>query len=106
MLKPKQIYGLFNEGDVVTDTEGWYGKKRFIVYRFCGNDWCPTMCVRSANGVKPKMMNMDARDAELRDNPYRPLRNADLKLVARMAAKGVREARREIVMRNNDRRLK
>lgn len=110
MKKPSQLYDIFNENDIVTDSAVW-GNKRFIVQAFHGQLKnlpelrCRSLTTISRSGNKMTLL-MSPEYLELRDNPYRPLKKVDIKTVARMAAKGVREARREIMMRSNNRKLK
>lgn len=111
-MKPEVTYGVLNVGDIVTDPLVW-GKKRFVILRQIGNEYCPSLSVRSvALGTFTMTLEeerarahknpiLDARHVKLVDAPHRPLRKASDAALQLLVNRNVREAHREQQMRNN-----
>ena len=109
-LKNNVIYGmgiLLKKGDIICDfEESTWGNQRFIVDQFFGNSYCRMISTykigMNSRGV---MVNILEYHARLVDAPIRPFRHTDIKVLLKLVQKGVVEAKRELRMRNNTKKI-
>lgn len=94
----------FKVGDTVRLPDVW-GKTLFVIDSFNGNSYLPLASVHFlkkpiANGNR---CNFDIRDMMLINAPKRPLKNIDKKVLAKLYVKSNIEAKREFLIRKNNR---
>lgn len=101
-----KIWKYFKHGDIVRCERVW-GKMLFEVHSFHGNWYCPLMTVYMIG--KPKnsanMCNFDVREAKLISSSHRSFRKLDKDNLLKLVSKGNGEAKRELIMRLNSKRL-
>lgn len=103
-----EIFKYFRKGDIVMDwPHSCWRDTRFVIYSFHGNDYLPLVSAYQLG--KPEtngyMCNFDARLIRLVGAQRRPLRAVDKRVLGRMIKRGVVEARREMMMRINNKTL-
>lgn len=98
----KKVWRYFRRGDIVRCEEIW-GKKLFEVASFHGNWYCPLMTVYESG--KPKTVgnicNFFVPNTKLITSPNRPFQRLPKKALVKLLAKGNEEAKRELIMRKN-----
>ena len=96
----------FRKGDLVRCEEIW-GSRLFEVTGFHGNWYCPLLIVYEFG--KPKtistMCNFDVRATKLISALRRPLQKLPKKALLKLITKGNEEAKRELIMRSNTKKL-
>lgn len=96
-------------GDIVCDSpDSTWGSQRFIVNAFFG---CASWQMLSTYKVDGKHtlgseVNLLQSNARIVDAQNRPFRNTDMRKLLKLITKGVLEAKRELKMRNNVRKIK
>ena len=95
------------KGDIICDfEESTWGNQRFIVDQFFGNSYCRMISTykigMNSRGV---MVNILAYHARLVDSPIRPFRHTNIKVLLKLVQKGIVEAKRELRMRNNTKKI-
>lgn len=98
----RKVWRYFRRGDIVRCEEIW-GKKLFKVHSFHGNWYCPMMTVYECG--KPKTnahaCNFCVTETKLITAPHRPFHRLPKKALVKLLIKGNEEAKRELIMRNN-----
>ncbi len=94
----------FKKGDVVKLPEVW-GDILFEIESFHGNNYLPLATVHFLNrpACNRNRCNFDIRFTVLINSSKRPLKNLDKKLLAKLYVKGNIEAKREFLIRKNNR---
>ena len=98
---------LLKKGDIICDfEESTWGNQRFIVDQFFGNSYCRMISTyKIGMNSRDVMVNILAYHARLVDAPNRPFRHTDIKVLLKLIQKGVVEAKRELRMRNNTKKI-
>ena len=97
------------KGDVVCDFEGSvWGSQRFVVNTFFGgNYWKMVNCYKMTEPHTLKnMVNLVQSNVRIIDARNRPFRNIETRRLIFFIRKGVLEAKRELKIRNNIKRIK
>lgn len=98
---------LLKKGDIICDfEESTWGNQRFIVDQFFGNSYCRMISTyKIGMNRRGVMVNILAYHARLVDAPIRPFRHTDIKVLLKLVQKGIVEAKRELRMRNNTKKI-
>lgn len=98
-----KIHKYFKKGDVVCNEEIW-GKHKFVIGGFGGNAYLPEVYVYpyGQEWRVGNQCNWNVKDMKLMDAPKRPLRNVSKIKLIRLMSKKIEEARREFMIRVNN----
>lgn len=95
------VFKYFKIGDYVINKEIWGSKKRFVIDKMYGNDYCPIIEVHFSN--EPKTINntclFTVSMTKLIDAPKRPLSKLKKEVIVKMIRNGNIEAKRELLIR-------
>lgn len=98
---------LLKKGDIVCDfEESTWGSQKFIIDQFFGNNYCFMISTHKIGmNNRGAIVNILAHHARLVDAPNRPFRNTDIKVLLKLIQRGIVEAKRELKMRNNTKKI-
>lgn len=104
-----EIWKYYKKGDVVIEDDAHvWGKKLFEINFFLGNNYLPLVSVHFLG--KPKrnknMCNFNIKHIKLMNAPKRPLKLIPQPLLLKLMGKGIVEAKREVLIRINQKKYK
>lgn len=100
---------IFKTGDIVCDFPGSvWGTQRFVILDFFGNKYCQMVNVHKfgEEHTRSNELNLVLNNIRLVDATNRPFRSTSLDKLLKLITRGVLEARRELKMRNNTKKIK
>lgn len=95
-------------GDIVCDSKGSiWGSQRFIVNAFFGGASWRMLSTYKVDGkhTPGSEVNLLQSNARIVDAQNRPFRNTDMRKLLKLITRGVLEAKRELKMRNNTKKI-
>lgn len=104
-----KIWKYYKRGDIIIDEDGeTWGLKKFEINSFHGNAYLPLVSAHFLG--KPRrnkfMCNFDARRIKLMNAPKRPFKTVAQPALLKMMSKGIVEAKREVLIRINQKKFK